>query len=180
MPRSICSRICALAGVVAIGGMLAALHPGAAEADQLTAKDVQIVGRALGFLDPPPHDATVGIVYAPASKAEADAIVAAFGDGVKGGSSVFKAKLVELASVGSVTGLAALIATTGTAGDAVMAAAKAQHIPCVTADAEQVKAGHCVMSVRSDPKVDITLSHAAAEATGVGFGSAFRMMIHEI
>ena len=43
-----------------------------------------------------------------------------------------------------------------------------------------VQAGQCVMSVKSDPKVEILISRSAAATSNVGFGSAFLLMAHEI
>jgi hypothetical protein len=45
---------------------------------------------------------------------------------------------------------------------------------------DALRAGKCVMAVRSDPKVEITVSHAAIDAAGIGLASAFRMMIREL
>jgi hypothetical protein len=51
---------------------------------------------------------------------------------------------------------------------------------CITGDVAQVEAGHCVLSVQSDPRVQIVLNRALAADYGIGFATAFRMLIHEI
>jgi hypothetical protein len=158
---------------------MGAAAPG--QADSLSAKDVQIVAKALGFLDPPPPGGMVAVVYAGAAgKSDAEVIVAAFGGGVRSGAGTANAKAVDSAALGDGSGYIAIIVAAGTPGDAAMAAAKQHHIPCITGSAALIQGGTCVMSVRSEPKVDITVNHAAAQAAGVSFASAFRMLIHEI
>jgi hypothetical protein len=152
-----------------------------ANAATLSAKDVQIIAKAIGFLDPSPPGGIVAVVYNssnPASKADADDIVASFGSGLRSGSGTVTAKAID--NIGDGQGYVAIILAEGVAGDAPMAASKAQHIPCITGNTSLVEAGTCVMSFRSDPKVDITVNHAAAQAVGLKFASAFRMLIHEI
>jgi hypothetical protein len=43
-----------------------------------------------------------------------------------------------------------------------------------------VQSGTCIMAVMSQPKVSIIVNHAAAEAAGITFAQAFRMLIKEI
>ena len=175
--RSICT-----APVVAMVLLLPPLAS-AATAATLTAKDAQIIAKAIGFLDPSPAGGVVAVAYDAgnaASKADADAIAGLFAGGLAEGSNTVTAKAVDGATLGDGSGYIAVILAQAGSGDKVMAAAKAHHIPCISAEAAQVQAGTCVMSVSSDPKVDITVNHAAAQATGVSFQSAFRMLIHEI
>ncbi len=156
---------------------------GTADAGTFSAKDTQIIAKAIGFLDPAPAGGVIAIAYdasSPASKADADAIAGFFAGGLAEGSSTVTAKTVDVAALGDGSGYIAVIAAQGVSDDKVMQAAKAHHIPCVTADAAAVQSGQCVMSVNSDPKVDIVVNHAAALATGVLFQSAFRMLIHEV
>lgn len=170
-----------LLAATALPVALALAHPAAA---QLTQKDVLIMGRALGQLEPAPGaGSVVAIVYSsdkPASKAAADAVLGFVGEGLKAGATVLKAKLVEAAALGDGTGFAAIIATPGSDSTRIMAAVRARHIPCVSGDPEQVRAGACVMSIRSDPKVEILVNRETAVAAGVTFASAFRMMYREI
>jgi len=158
-------------------------HGSSAHAGTLTQKDTQILGKALGFLDPaPPGDGVIAIAYNaanPASKADADAIAGFIGDGLAAGSQTLKLKIVDAATLGNGAGYSAIIAAQGASGDAVMAAAKGHKIVCASGEIAEVQAGKCIMSIQSDPKVDIGVNHAAALATGIDFASAFRMMIHE-
>ncbi len=155
----------------------------AADAASMTQKDVQILAKAIGFLEPAPSGTgTVAISYDPAdpaSKQDADAIAAYFGDGLKAGAAMLKPKVVEIGQLGG-GGFIAVVAASGVKVAEVTAATRAQHVACITADATAVQAGQCVMSVKSDPKVEILINRAAATSSGVGFGSAFLLMAHAI
>lgn len=148
-----------------------------------SAKDTQIIAKAIGFLDPPPSGGTVAVVYDPAnpaSKTDADAIAALFAGGIAEGGSSLTAKSIDFAALGDGSGYVAMIAAQSATSDKIILAAKAHHIPCITADAGSVQSGQCVMSVKSDPKVEIIVNYAAAQAAGVSFQTAFSMLIHQI
>ena len=149
----------------------------------LSQKDLQITAKALAFLDPAPSGGVVAILYAKgdaASLADANAIAGLFGDGLTGGSATFTAKVIDSAALGDGSGFVAVVLANNADAGAAMAASKAHHIPCITASAGAVQGGNCIIAIQSDPKVDITVSHAAATQAGVAFSSAFRMLIHEI
>ena len=97
-----------------------------AHASSLTQKDVQILAKAIGFLEPPPTGpATVAIAYDPAdpaSKADADAIAGYFGDGLKAGGAVLKPKVTEVGQL-AVGSFVAVIAANGVKIDQVSASA---------------------------------------------------------
>ena len=153
----------------------------AAMAAPMSAKDVQIIAKALGFLDPAPAGGMVAVVYSDAaSKADADGVVTSFGAGLPSAGGTITAKAVDVAALGDGGGYIAIILADGVSSDAANAAAKAHRIPCITANLALVQSGGCVMSVQSEPKVSITVNHAAAQAAGIGFASAFAMLIHEI
>jgi hypothetical protein len=42
-----------------------------------------------------------------------------------------------------------------------------------------VRDGTCAIGVRSHPRVEILVNHAAAEASGIRFSTSFRMLITE-
>jgi hypothetical protein len=152
-----------------------------ASAGSLSGEDVQIVARALGFLDPSPDGGVIAVVYAGTeAKADADAIVAAFGSGQRSGAGVATARAVDSAALGDANGYIAIIVAAATPPERAMAAARLRHIPCITGNTDLIAAGHCVMSVKSEPNVTITVNLAAAQAAGLTFASAFRMLIHEI
>lgn len=103
----------------------------------MTARDVQVVARALGFLQPPPPaDAWVAIVFAPsdpASRQDAERIAALFGTGMRAGRSVLNARPVSADALAGAGSPAALIAAAGAPMATVMAAARLGRITCITA-----------------------------------------------
>jgi hypothetical protein len=141
---------------------------------------VQIIAKALGFLDPQPHGGLVAVIYAtgdPASRADANAIVALFGDGLASGGGAVTARAVDAAAFGDGAGYVAIILAAG-AENAGLATLRHGLLSITAADA-LVKSGQCVMAVHSQPRVDITVNRAAAQAAGVGFTAAFGMLVHE-
>jgi len=152
---------------------------------QFTLNDLQIAGRALGFLEKPlSGDVKAGIVYAPddpRSVAEADALKDLLGQGLRVGNVRLVPVLVPVAEL-SRAGVALFFLTTGmTDADTklVTAAAVAKRTPCITTDLSQVRAGVCAMGVRAQPKIEIFVNRAAAATTNLAFSAVFRMMITE-
>jgi hypothetical protein len=161
----------------------AALAFGTAHA-QFTLSDVQIAGRALGFLDKPLQgQVTAGIVYLPTnpqSAREAEALKEMLGDGLKIGNITLRPVLVSVADVQHST--AALFLLTDGLGDVtpVGDASRNRKIPCITTDLRKVKNGDCAIGVRSQPKIEILVNRNAAIASQLNFSAVFRMMITEI
>jgi hypothetical protein len=164
--------------------LLAVIAPlTAVRAGSLSTKDVQVIAKVLGFLDPPCSDGVVAVVYSAgnaASRADAAEIVTAFGSGLKAGNNTVRAVAVDAAELGKGGSYVALIVSTAAPLDPVMQFVRAFRVPCITGDVAQVQAGRCVMAVHSDPRVDIVLNHDLAAAAGIAFATAFRMLVHEI
>ena len=185
-----CARGAAVAAAIFAGASYAVAQPGPAPAaasqttPSMTGRDVQVVARALGFLQPPPqNDAWVAIVFAPsdpASRQDAERIAALFGTGMRAGHAVLSARPVSADALAGAGSPAALIAAVGAPMATVMAAARLGRITCITAALDQVEAGHCTMWVRSEPRVEIVINQAAARSCELGFAAAFRMMVREI
>ena len=169
------SRVClALAAAVI---MHAAGH-----AASLSDKDVQLMVRAIGFLQPRPSDGgIVAIAYEgsdPASRQDAEAIAGHFGDGLKAGRAVLMPRVVDDKQLAT-GGFVAIITASGANVERIAAAERALHVPCLTGDVSVVLSGRCVMAVRSEPKVEITVSRVAAASGEITFVSAFLMMINQ-
>jgi hypothetical protein len=151
---------------------------------QFTMSDLQIAGRALGFLDKPLQgQVTAGIVYSPAnpqSAREAEALKDMLGDGLKIGNVTLRPVLVAAADVQHST--AALFLLTDGIDDLtpVADAARTKQIPCITTDLAKVKSGNCAIGVRSQPKIEILVNRNAATGSQLSFSAVFRMMITEI
>jgi len=169
-------------GVLVLSALALAAAPLAAHAD--AAKDLQVAGRALTFLENGPSGkATLGVVFdpsKPASVAEKNAVMAAIGGGMSAGALTITGKPVEADDVAGVSGVAALYITTGVNAGPVGAAAKGKKIITIGSDISCVTSGACVMSVSAEPKVEIVVSRSAAAAVGAVFKAAFRMMIREV
>lgn len=144
-----------------------------------TAKDAQVMGRVLGFLDQaPPATVTLALVYdSPASQKEAEGLMGQLAG--KAGNFTLVPKVVKASDLGG-SGANAILLMDGVGGSAAADAVKSKKIPCFTGDTALVKSGNCLISIKTDPKVEILVSGPLQKASGVGFGAAFRMMITEI
>jgi len=160
--------------------MLVVAQPAAAAS--LSARDLQVLDRAIAFLQPRPSGGSVAVVFAhgdAASRQDAEAIVALLGDGLRSGGSLLRPVLRDSDSLGA-GGFSVLVAAAGANGEALLAASRANHALCVTADLAVVQAGLCTMAISSQPTVELVISHAAAAAAGIEFAAAFRLMVREI
>jgi hypothetical protein len=169
-------------GLLGCGLAIIAVYPVHAD---VTAKDLQVMGRAIGFSDKAPTgEIRVGIVYAPGNAAtamQAEAVQKLLGDGLSAGKLVMKPVLVKIDEAPSAdVGAFILVEGMGADGAKLTATAKAKQKPCLTTDISQVQNGSCAMGIKSEPKVEIIVNKTAAEASGVTFGASFRMMITEM
>jgi hypothetical protein len=144
-------------GALALCALALVAAPLSAHAD--AAKDLQVAGRALTFLENgPTGKATLGVVFdpsKPASVAEKNAVMAALGSGMSAGALTVTGKPVEAGDVGGVSGVTALYITTGVNAGPVGAAAKGKKLITIGSDVSCATSGACVMSVSADPKVEI-------------------------
>jgi hypothetical protein len=171
----------ALGAVLACLAGLGAARPQAA-GPTLSHRELQILGGAIAFMQPPPAGGPIAVVYVasdPASRRDAEAIAGEIGNGLKVGSMRLSAMVVDAGMLAS-SGFAMVITAAGANGPVVGAAVRAAHRLCVTADLAAVQAGTCTMGIRTEPRVEIILNHATAAASGIEFPVALRMMIHEI
>lgn len=148
-----------------------------------TAKDLQVFGKTLGFVEPGlSGTVSTAIVYDAGSKAEADAIAAAMGAGFQAGGVTLKPVLVDVSSLSSLGShkVAILTGGLGSKHAAIFAAASAAKVITVSTDESCVRGGNCVMGVKSVPSVQILVNKAAAQKSSISFKQAFRMMVTEI
>ena len=157
---------------------------GPSPAVEPTVRDLQVLARAMGFLDrSPTGTAEIGIVFpeqSAAGRAEAQRIAASFGTGLRAGNLTVTPRLVTAESAAGV-GLGVLLLTDAAVGQAAALARSlaGRSVLTVATDRGLVDAGLVVMAVRGEPRVEILVNRAAAQAAGVGFAPAFRMMIQE-
>ncbi len=172
------ASLLAAAAVLAVGwsAPLPAVEP--------TTRDLQVLARAMGFLDRSlGGTAEIGIVYpeqSAAGRAEALRIAASFGAGLRAGNLVLLPRPVTVESVAG-AGMAVLLLTDAAAAQAgaVARAVAGRSVLTVSSDRSLVDSGLVVMAVRGEPRVEILVNRAAAQAAGIGFAPAFRMMIQE-
>jgi len=151
----------------------------------VTAKDIQVAGRVLGFTAAPlTGDVKLGIVYDPSnagSTADEQALMAILGSGLTVGGVNIIGVPVTLANVATAPAdVLFLTGGLGAAGAAAGTQAAAKKQICITTDLAATQAGNCAVNVASDPKVQITVNKAAASASGISFGAAFMLMITQI
>lgn len=147
------------------------------------AKDLQVLGRAIAFMQPPPpSDAIIAIAYVGGnvdSRRDADAIAALIGSGLQVGRMVLRPRVVDIDGLNG-GGFQVVIAAAGANGPRLNAAARAARALCVTTEIDAVRGGFCAMAITSEPRVEIIVNHAVAAAAGIDFPAAFRMMIREL
>ncbi|MBV8165553.1 MAG: hypothetical protein JO021_02095 [Alphaproteobacteria bacterium] len=157
--------------------------PGAAA--DVTAKDLQVLSRALGFVQLPATASKIAIVYNPADTASVRSAEAArrlMGDSFKAGLRTLTVVLVSLSELDTLQDVAVLFAAADLGPDVakVAAASQASKAPCVTDDLELVKRATCAIGVRTSPKVQIMVNKALTAAAGLTLDPAFKMLITEV
>jgi hypothetical protein len=149
------------------------------------AHDLRLMAQSMGFLlRPPTGTREVGIVYPAGSvvgQAEAERIKAAFGAGLQAGPLTLVPRLLTVAEAVHEEQAAALLLTDAALpqANALAAAIAGKGMLTIASDPAVVTNGEAVMAVRSEPRVEIYVSRAAAQTAGVEFSTAFRMMIQE-
>lgn len=146
--------------------------------------NLPVATRVISFLQPAPSGAIpAAIVYEPGNGAsEAEAASIERGGPLVAGKGTLRLKRVPVNALGQLAGVRVAFVTSGLrAQEAQIAAAAARgSILTITSDLACVQAAHCVVAISSSPRVQITVSRAAAKAANVQFGSAFLMLVKEI
>jgi hypothetical protein len=179
-------RACRHCGLFIAAVMILHCLAAPARADDITPKDLQVIGRTLGFVE----DATtgtleLGIVYVrnePDSVRQAKTMQQMLGDGLSAGKLVLHPRLVAADELASLDHIGALFIVPAAAHVAAVAAAAAKrlHVPTLSTDVACAEAGQCVLAFRSDPSVEIVMSREAAAVAGVRFTPAFRMLVRQL
>lgn len=165
--------------------MLAATALSAPAAAETSAKDAQVIVKAIGFqASKPSGEVKVAVVFAPDqpdSVKDAEQAKAAL-EAAKSPTLTPVPVLVPAGQLSALDNCQLVFVTAGTGAvrDAVFEAAKARKLLTVSTDAACAQSGKCVMAVKSEPRVEILVNRAAAQASSVEFTTAFRMMISEI
>jgi len=147
---------------------------------------IQMLCRAFGFVESLPQgELKLAVVYDPAveeSAKDAAALRDAVGRGIRSGGRIFVPILVTVSEFETVQGFEVCFLTSGlgAAVAKVSAVVRTQKILCGTFDVAQVEAGYCALGIRTAPKVEIMVNRASADATGVTFDAAFKMLITQL
>ena len=176
-PRVRAGRWCTAAACTLI-----AVPSHAGWAASLSAQDLQVLGNALAFVQPrPTGDGLLAIVYDrqnSLSRQDAEAILTIIGKSLTASGAVFTPRLVDIDELAATFSL--VIVAMGANSEAVARTVAAHHALCVTADQAAVQQGVCTMAIRTTERVEITLNYRVAQAAGVSFGTAFRVMVREL
>ena len=146
-------------------------------------RNIAVATRAVGFMEPKLAGPTpVAVVYAGgdgASEADASQIARALSSASVSGVT-FKPQLVpssDLAAIGRAKVVFVAARTPNQA--AVFGAASKARAVTISFDMGCVAAGHCIVGVRTSPKVEIVVSRAALQASGIRFSQDFLMLVTE-
>jgi hypothetical protein len=142
------------------------------------ARELQVMARAVGFIQGLPRGVVdVAVVDGPG----ADAVMSAMGAGVSGGGIMMLPRRVPLNQLAQ-SGVRVIIVPEGQNAShaAIASAARRIHAVRLSSDMSCVRAGHCVVGVAAQPRVDIVISRSAAGASQISFAQAFRVVFREI
>lgn len=145
---------------------------------------IQVAARAVSFLTPSlGKTVTAAIIYEAGdanSEKEARAIERSLAANRANGSINFRSRRVSTASLDQLNGAKVAFITQGTNYRRIAAVTASQSIMTISFDPACTRAGHCVLSVSSRPKIQIIVSRSATEAASLRFNSSFLMLIKEI
>jgi hypothetical protein len=133
--------------------LLAGALPSATRAASLSAQEIIVLGKALAFAHLPADATGVTVVYAAGnaeSRADAAQIAEEIGDGFQVNGRLLTPSVVDAAELAA-SRPAVIITALGASSGAVAGIARTQHALCVTADLAAVRAGLCMMTIRSPP-----------------------------
>jgi hypothetical protein len=149
---------------------------------ETTQRDLEVIGRALGFVEGASgSDRVVAIVHDAASAAEAQALAATLAGGLSAGRVTLTGRLVPSSDTAGMAGADVAVLLGSASGDAgVFGAASSNGVMTVSTEMACVEAGQCVMGVQSAPSVRIVVNQGAARSSSISFAAAFAMMIEEI
>ncbi len=128
-------------------------------------------------------EAAIGIVYPRSSEsgmAEARRIAAFFGPGLHAGRALLRPRLLTLEEARQAP-VAALLLTEAMQpqADAVAELVAGRGVLTVSTDRALAERGAVVMAIQARPQVQLLANRRAAQAAGIRFANAFRMLIQE-
>lgn len=159
-----------------------------AQADEMSIKDLGVAARSLAFLaQRNTSELRTIIIYAPeqeSSRREAEAIASILSNSFSAG----KVRLIASAPVMiAASNLSAMenrdvAFVTGSLGawhSTIAEASARRKIVTVSNDLSCVTSGHCVLGVRSEPRVQVIINRKLAERSSIEFAPGFRLLVTE-
>jgi len=165
---------------VVLGCLLAPLSVGAT-----SPKDIKIGIHVLEFVtNTPPGRAGLGVVYDSRIRDSYDDAQQIFEALTAPGQRLpdgLKPALVDIRDLDDVTGLRALIVADHMKAfyDQLADYGRHRHTLVLSSDLDCVHAGKCTVGIASAPRVEVILGTQLAQASGIQFSEAFRMMVTE-
>lgn len=148
-----------------------------------TSDDLQLAARVIGFEDRPVSGSVrMGIVFDPGnalSLRDARIVFSLLQNGLSVGGIDLHPVLIAQDALARADRIDAVFSATGVDAVLLRRALARLHVPCLTIDRDQLDHGACMVEVASHPAVSIVLDQANADAAGVRFATAFRMMVNE-
>src|SRR3546814_5927274 len=111
---------------------------------------------------------------------EARTIERALGGGLAVGSIVLKPKRVSSNALDELAGAKVAFVTKGTNYREIASETARRSILTISSDTACTRAGHCVATISSRPRIQIVISRAASAAARLRFSSGFIMLVKEI
>lgn len=148
-------------------------------------RDMQVAGRTFRFIaNIPKGPLDVAIVYSDdvaASKQEAENLHRILGTGLKVDKNTLKGELVSVASL-DLSGKKIAYVTGGLAEkwDVINQEGNKNNVLLLTTDLSCLEATKCIMNIKSEPSVEISVSKSAAENAKVKLSTALKLIIQEV
>jgi len=151
-------------------------------ADDMTVPDLEVVSRAIGFLDNLPHDGdiAVGIVYPDSAEGRAKAVQTASRlDSVKGPNRTkFNISLISAKNLEQPRGhLDIALLLPNQSSSEIADAVRRNRLISISNDPSCINAKCCVLMVQSGAQVNIVLNTNLAADVGARFSPIFMMMV---
>lgn len=149
---------------------------------QTTERDLEVIGRVLGFLQGPSgSDRTVAIAYGPEAQAEAQAIVEMMAGGLSTGRVTMVSQLLDGTDTSGLAGAHAVVLVGSAINDATLRqAASDQGILSVSTQTDCADAATCMLGIASSPSIRIVVNRSNLQQAGLRFDPAFVLMVEEV
>lgn len=150
-----------------------------------TLNEVKVATRVVDFVATPPRGQTsLAVFYDGQNRISADDAKAILGWLTSGAAAArveFVPTLVDLRHTREIRPFSVAVVADGTDAffDRIFSYAQRNHTLTLSSDMGCVRADRCAVGVTGTPRVEVVISHQAADACGIVFSEAFRMMVTE-